>query len=719
MNNSPDARLSQLLDQWEEAAERGQVIDLAQLCADCPELKEELARQIEALQAMDKRLIHQEETQEDLVGKAVRDANSTFFTTARFAELRWLAQGGLGAVYQAQDDELHREVVLKFIHHHISESNQHRSVFRREAEITSRLDHPGVVPVYGLGESADGRCFYVMRYIQGETLDHAIDEFHQSAETRRHQGRLRQLLAHFITVCKTIAYAHNRGIIHRDIKPANIMLGKYGETLVVDWGLAMPFGRNDQFRESGEETLMPTDTDAITPFGQGAGTPAYMSPEVAEKSVVLGPTTDIYSLGASLYKILTGTPPFTGNSFPEIREKILGGNFPRPTQLAPATSRALEAICMKAMQTESSKRYATALEMASDIESYLADEPIGAYDEPLPRRIARWGRRHRSIMGTMVVSALVLMGITFVSAAWLGYLAQSEREARVSAEVASRQSLQMSARFAARTIAGQIDLRWRILEAAVRDAEVKDIIASINELPDDTAQYHTAQAWLNQQFIQLKDENTLDFNSMFLLDARGTQVARTPISQTVGNSYAFRDYFHGQGFDLSEEEAAEVEPIQNPNLSATYSSDTSSLLKVAFTVPIYSNNGVHKEVIGVLGMSVELGEFAILDTELNGQEIVVLVDLRPDTIDGTSERGLILHHPLQSARVDQTASMRVSQELLALIDSDETSLQFDNYSDPAAGGNWYVAIERLVVDGRRGANRFPGWAVMVQEKKEP
>ncbi len=158
----------------------------------------------------------------------------------RFQILRSHAWGGLGEVYVARDRELNREVAVKRIHERHAHNDDSRMRFLQEAEITGGLEHPGIVPVYGLGTSADARPFYAMRFIRGQTLKEAIQRFH-SGEPRTESERrieLRQLLTRFIAVCNAIEYAHSRGVIHRDIKPSNIMLGKYGETLVVDWGLA-------------------------------------------------------------------------------------------------------------------------------------------------------------------------------------------------------------------------------------------------------------------------------------------------------------------------------------------------------------------------------------------------------------------------------------------------------------------------------------------------
>src|SRR5262249_15258683 len=160
------------------------------------------------------------------------------------------AKGGLGEVHVAEDAELGREVALKRMKAGRADEPEYRRRFLREAEVTGRLEHPGVVPVYGLTQDDDGRPCYAMRFIQGETHHDAIHRFHETAargtqEPGERRLAFRELLGRFLAVCNTVAYAHSRGILHRDLKPANIMLGRYGETLVVDWGLAKPFQRDD------------------------------------------------------------------------------------------------------------------------------------------------------------------------------------------------------------------------------------------------------------------------------------------------------------------------------------------------------------------------------------------------------------------------------------------------------------------------------------------
>jgi serine/threonine-protein kinase len=343
----------------------------------------------------------------------------------RYEIIRPFQRGGLGQVSVARDAELNREVALKEILPRHADSEEARQRFVVEAEITGSLEHPGVVPVYGLGQYADGRPFYAMRFIRGDNLQLAIDEFHRGGSQTDRELRFRQLLGRFVDVCNAIEYAHNRCVLHRDLKPGNIMLGKYGETLVVDWGLAKTIGEKHTATDTVEMPVRPlaAGTTTETQMGRVVGTPAYMSPEQAAGRLdLLGPATDIYSLGATLYQLLTGRAPFTHADQEDLLGKVQLGRFPPPRQLKPNLPRPLEAICLHAMAREPQERYLSAHAMAEDVERYLADEPVRAYQEPWHLRIARWMRKHRALVysaaAVLIVTAVALtLGVVLLGAA--------------------------------------------------------------------------------------------------------------------------------------------------------------------------------------------------------------------------------------------------------------------------------------------------------------
>ena len=395
-------------------------------------------------------------------------------STNRFRILRTHAEGGLGRVLIAHDQELNREVALKEIKKRFADDENSRARFMLEAEITGRLEHPGIVPVYGSGEYPDGRPYYAMRFIRGESLRQAIDRFHASlrcdpvntkaptmagsddkastiagvkspaaanAKASRRAAAVsgshaftsvefRKLLGRFVSVCHAVAYAHSRGILHRDLKPSNIMLWKYGETLLVDWGLAKAAGRDDMIQESGELTLNPNSGSNIdaTRHGAAMGTPSYMSPEqAAGDSAKLSPQTDVYGLGATLYHLLTGQPPFKFQAGDEVTQRIVEGSYPRIREVVPGLPRPLAAICARAMALNPLDRYRSPTELADDLEHWLADERVAAHHDSLVERSGRWMRRHRSVVQA-TIATLTLFSATAVLAALLINHSREEAE---------------------------------------------------------------------------------------------------------------------------------------------------------------------------------------------------------------------------------------------------------------------------------------------------
>lgn len=376
-------------------------------------------------------------------GATMPHAGSPRPAGSRFRVLRPHARGGLGEIYVARDEELGRTVALKQIQADKLGNPHLRSRFLLEAEINGNLEHPGIIPVYGLGTYDDGTPFYAMRFIQGDSLKEAIAAFHRDApslDSTTYNLRLRQLLGRFVDVCDAIAYAHSRGILHRDLKPANIMLGPYGETLIIDWGLAKAVGRHDAAGESepvGGATFVPTSGSGIEPTvaGSALGTPEFMSPEQASGQLdQLGSATDVYGLGATLYALLTGRPPVVGDGIAEVLEKVRRGEIAPPRSVAPQVPAPLSAVCMKALASKPAERYPGAHALAQDIERFLADEPVTAHHEPWADRARRWMRKHRAASQAAAIALIAIAAVSTASALFVNAARQRESHARSEAE---------------------------------------------------------------------------------------------------------------------------------------------------------------------------------------------------------------------------------------------------------------------------------------------
>ena len=386
---------------------------------------------------------------EDADRTAAYSVGSVTSDGQRFRVLRPHAQGGLGAVFVALDCELHREVALKQILDKHADDPVSRQRFLLEAEVTGGLEHPGIVPVYGLGTYGDGRPFYAMRFVDGDSLKEAIARFHDDPALKRDTGRrsleLRKLLRRFLDVCNAIEYAHSRGVLHRDIKPGNVIVGKHGETLVVDWGLAKAKGRDISGESSGERPLVPSPASGSTDTLPGAalGTPSYMSPEQARGELDrLGPRSDVYSLGATLYCLLTGRPPVEAgdDGVGAMLRAVQRGEFPAPRKLDGSIDKALEAICQKAMALEPDHRYVTCKELADDIERWMADQPVTAWQEPWTRSVVRWLTRNRTpVTAAGAAMVMALFGLGAVS----GVQAQANAKLRTTNDALAAANLQV------------------------------------------------------------------------------------------------------------------------------------------------------------------------------------------------------------------------------------------------------------------------------------
>ena len=448
------ARLDELLERWDDARERGEELSVAELCRDDPGLASEVERRIQVLRAWEGLADTSRAIDADTpTGPRPRPRTpNSAVITLNLTELQFHAQGGLGAIFKARDPRLGRDLAVKFPGDS-SATFAEREIekrFLREVRVTAALEHPGIVPVYGLGHDGEGRICYAMRFITAQTLKHAISEYHDSqgdisrkrSEPLRRDVAFRSLLQRFKSACVTVAYAHSRGYLHRDLKPEHILLGDFDVTLVVDWGLTKRWSDSEATpRPAGLEARQDPDSELRTETG--IGTLGYASPEQqAGEWVLVGPTSDVFSLGATLYVLLTGQQPFPGSSNAEVLARVKRGELIPPRKKNPRVPRSLEAICLRAMALRPDDRYPTVSALVDDLSRWQADSPVKAHRENWTVRIRRTLDHHR-IMLFMCLAAAV-GGIGVATRGWLRerlHAAEVRSLAYVSAEKTAREQV--------------------------------------------------------------------------------------------------------------------------------------------------------------------------------------------------------------------------------------------------------------------------------------
>ncbi len=306
----------------------------------------------------------------------------------KYRDMGVIGTGGMGEVRRVYDNDLGRTMAMKIVGQQIMHKPGSVARFIEEAQATSQLQHPGIVPIHDLGQLADGRWYYTMREVRGRSLGEVIREVHGDARDAGHWvatssgWTFRRLVDAFLRVCEAVSYAHSRGVVHRDLKPSNILVGEHGEVLVVDWGLAKVLGRPDLAAEAGEldlrgefvavSTDRSKDASLATRMGHIAGTPAYMPPEQALGQIDrIDARSDVYALGAILYQVLTGRIPYTGEGHDVVDEVLAGPPLPIDERADIPVPEDLKLACEKAMARAQKDRFQSATQLARAVQAWL------------------------------------------------------------------------------------------------------------------------------------------------------------------------------------------------------------------------------------------------------------------------------------------------------------------------------------------------------------
>ena len=740
-----NSQLNDLLDRWEEARENGESISLEEVCRDHPDLLSSMKQKIAALDAFERCVANNKsptpfEDSPDAESQGVtKSLPQSLEYQSNLIDLIQHDRGGLGVVYRGVDEKLNRNVAIKFIQPRHARSQNLTKRFLQEAEITGRLDHPGVVPVYAVGQTDAGQPFYSMRFIRGESLDSKIKGYHASKmelDPGEQRLRMRQMLGNLVSVCRTIAYAHTRGIVHRDIKPQNIMLGKYGEALVVDWGLALPIGRDSRFRVTDETTLRPVLETELQP-DMGEGTPVYMSPEQASGQNTISPASDIYSLGVTLYKLLTGELAFDGANPMEVRSKIIMGDFEPPKTHAPSLSRPLESICLKAMALAPHDRYDTATELADDLESWLAENRVQAHTYSRREQIWQWCRRNLGLIAGLTAGLLMLSAGLMIASGFVMRLTKQKIELQGNAIQALQMAhanqldgINMTCRVAAKSVRRTMEASVWAIEDLAESEELINLLSE-NTTAENSDAAETRQAQLESLLVNARcnDAENLEAISWFVLDRNGQLLARSSDSNStikVNLPLWMRPYFHGgeSSLDPNLPQEKRPAPITHTNITPMFIGKGKGWKLCSISTPV---RDADENIVGVVGLTMRAGRLDAVDQlgTSGSKRIVTMVETRGE------HSARFIHHPgliADQSGAEETSSDKNSNSVigddtfgkLKAIDLESTEpILLDDYVDPIEPDSehcWIAVAAPVQVRSRKYGPLKLGWYLIVQDQ---
>ena len=447
---------------------------------------------------------------------------------ASYEPLGELARGGMGAIHQIKDTTLGRTLAMKVLLDGEHAEAGMLARFLEEAKVTAQLDHPGIVPVHELGVDDRGRVYFTMKLVKGEDLRHVL----RKVDRQEDGWNLTRALNVVLRACEAMAFAHDKGVIHRDLKPANVMVGRFGEVYVMDWGLARvvcaddPDATSSQIASTARSTGDTSASPIVTQEGQIVGTPATMAPEQAEgRRDEIGPHTDVYAMGAILYRILTGSMPYLDPDSPRmtpraVLDRVAAGPPEAVVARNPDAPAELVAICDKAMSRRISDRYRDMTALARDLRAYLEDRVVTAHATGTWAELRKWISRNR-VVATVAAAAL---GAVLLFSLW----AMVERQRAIENEAAaSRHAARADQN--ARTAERRADDLLRLSDAR----RLTELIDEIDELlppyPDRRADMI---AWLERADALLSNLPTHEA-TLLELRARGTPTDPPPPSPMV------------------------------------------------------------------------------------------------------------------------------------------------------------------------------------------